>query len=232
MSVREWLEERKDVTFRDFNAKLIPNLEKSVFVGVKTPELKAFAKEFYRRGDYGGFLRALPHGTFEENQIHGFLLGQMTDFETAMAELERFLPFVDNWATCDQLILKCIAKDPERVLCRVDLWLSSPHPYTVRFGMGILMRYFLDTRFLPEYLEKVANVSSEEYYINMMRAWYFATALAKQYEAVLPYFTARRLPLWVHNKALQKARESFRIPTEHKDFLKTLSVKKEDDRGF
>ncbi len=208
--------------FRDFNAKLIPNIEKGTVLGVKTPELKLLAKELIKNGEAEEFLARLPHQYFEENQIHAFLISEIKDWDKAIAELERFLPYVDNWATCDQMILKVIAKDPERILDKAEEWIHSDHVYTIRFGIGLLMRYFLDEGFREEYLEKVAAIKSEEYYVNMMSAWYFATALAKQYEATLPYFTDNRLDKWVHNKSISKARESYRVSNEHKEILKLL----------
>ncbi len=222
MDIQKQLFEMQDLAFRDFNAKLIPNIDKETVIGVRTPQLKVLAKALYKSGEHTPFLRYLPHQYFEENQLHAFILSQIPDFETAVLELERFLPYVDNWATCDQLVLKAIAKRPERMLDKIDLWLASDRVYTVRFAIGLLMRYFLDGRFSAEYLEKVAAVRSEEYYINMMIAWYFATVLAKQYDAALPYFQENRLSQWTHNKAIQKARESYRVTDAHKAELKEL----------
>ncbi len=222
MDIQKQLFELQDFAFRDFNAKLIPNIDKETVIGVRTPQLKALAKELYKSGEYALFLRSLPHKYFEENQLHAFIISLIPDFETAVFELERFLPYVDNWATCDQLVPKAIAKQPERMLGKIELWLASDRVYTVRFAIGLLMRYFLDGRFWAEYLEKVASVRSEEYYINMMIAWYFATALAKQYDAALPYFQKNRLSQWTHNKAIQKARESYRVTDAHKAELKEL----------
>ncbi len=222
MDIQKQLFELQDLAFRDFNAKLIPNIDRKTVIGVRTPQLKVLAKELYKSGEYAPFLRALPHQYFEENQLHAFILSQIPDFETATDELERFLPYVDNWATCDQLVLKAIAKRPERMLDKIEVWLASDRVYTVRFAIGLLMRYFLDGRFSAEYLEKVAAVRSDEYYINMMIAWYFATALAKQYDAALPYFQEKCLSQWTHNKAIQKARESYRVTDAHKAELKGL----------
>ena len=169
-------------------------------------------------------MAALPHEYYEENNLHAALIGHIRDFDACMAELERFLPFVDNWATCDMMNPKALAKDKAALLERIRLWLQSSHTYTVRFGMGMLMRYFLEEDFREEYLALVASVQSEEYYIRMMQAWYFATALAKQYEAAVTYLEQRRLGAWVHNKTIQKARESFRVSQEQKEYLKSLKV--------
>ncbi len=211
-----------DEPFRDFNAKLIPTVQKDRVIGVKTPALKLLAKDIFKSGEYKEFLRSLPHKYFEENQLHAFIISEISDFEAAAFELEAFLTFIDNWATCDQLIVKVFAKYPERLINRIDLWLKSSHTYTIRYAIGLLMRHFLDERFCIEYSDRVAHIISDEYYVNMMSAWYFATALAKQYEKILPYFTESRLPVWVHNKAIQKAQESYRVSEEHKAFLRTL----------
>ncbi len=212
----------RDLIFRDFNAKLIPNIDNEAFIGVKTPQLRQFAKEIYKNGEYKDFITALPHKYFEENQLHAFIISQIADFDMAIFELERFLPYVDNWATCDQLIMKAIAKNPEKILDKIDLWLENDKTYTVRFAIGLLMRYFLNERFDKKYLQKVSAVKSDEYYINMMIAWYFATALAKQWEDSIKYIEEKRLDTWVHNKTIQKANESLRITEKHKTFLKEL----------
>ncbi len=211
-----------DEKFRDFNAKLIPSVDKSRVIGVKTPELRSLAKELIKSGEADGFLRRLPHGYFEEDQLHAFILSEIRDIDTAIAEVERFLPYIDNWATCDQLIVKAFAKAPECLLKKLDEWLASGHTYTVRFAVGLLMRYFLDDRFEEKYLDRVAAIVSDEYYVNMMLAWYFATAAAKQYASVYPYFAEHRLPKWVHNKAIGKSCESFRVTDAHKSELRKL----------
>ncbi len=225
MDIEKRLFELKDLKFRDFNAKLIPNLDKDTMIGVKTPQLKQLAKALYKSGDHTEFIRSLPHKYFEENQLHAFIISQITDFDIAIYELERFLPYIDNWATCDQLVLKAIAKDPKRILNKIDLWLASEKLYTIRFAIGLLLRYFLDERFDEKYLDKAAAVRSGEYYINMMIAWYFATALAKQWEDSVKYIEEKKLNTWVHNKTIQKARESLRITNEQKEYLKGLKIK-------
>ena len=209
-------------TFRAFNAKLMPGTDIDRVIGVKTPELKALAKEFGKRPDIGDFLQDLPHRYFEEKQLHAFLIAGTRDFDTCMAETERFLPHIDNWATCDQLSPKVFQKRSRDLLPHVEEWIGSGRTFTVRFGVLCLMRYFLDADFAPEYPDRVADIRSGEYYVNMMRAWYFATALAKQYETITPYLENHRLDVWTHNKTIQKARESYRITPEQKDYLKTL----------
>ncbi len=221
--IRARLFSLSDEKFRDFNAKLIPNIDKSTVIGVKTPELRKLAKALMKSGEADGFLRRLPHEYFEENQLHAFIISEIRDFDAALSEVERFLPYVDNWATCDQLIVKAFAKAPERLLPKLDEWIASGRTYTVRFAVGLLMRYFLDERFDERYLARVAKIESDEYYVNMMSAWYFATAAAKQYAAVYPYFSEYSLPTWVHNKAIQKSRESFRVTDEHKAELGKLT---------
>ncbi len=222
--IRKRLFSLADKPFRDFNAGLIPNIDKDAFIGVKTPALKSLARELVKSGEAQDFLLALPHEYFEENQLHAFIISELRDYALAMRELERFLPYIDNWATCDQLIIKAFSKCPERLVPQIDLWLESGHTYTVRFAVGLLMRYFLNERFDTEYSDRVAGLKSDEYYVNMMSAWYFATALAKHYDSVLPYFKEKKLPIWVHNKAIQKARESYRVSPEHKSELLKLKI--------
>lgn len=211
-----------DEPFGDFQAKLIPTLERGRVIGVRTPALRALAKELYGSAEAERFMRELPHEYFEENNLHGFLIALIKDYDRCLAELERFLPYIDNWAVCDQLSPRCFKKRPAGLEDRAKDWIASGKTYTVRFGVGVLMNHYLDEGFSPEYPELVAGIRSEEYYVNMMAAWYFATAIAKRYEAVLPYFEGARLPLWTHNKAIQKAIESYRVSDEHKAYLRTL----------
>lgn len=222
--IREELFRRQDGKYRDFQIKLIPTVAPDTVIGVRTPELRALAKQMIKREDIGDFLEVLPHDYFDENQLHGFLISEIRDFEKCMAEVERFLPYVDNWATCDQLSPKVFKKRRQEVLLHIREWVASGSPYMVRFGVGMLMQHFLDQDFEMEYAELVAGIRSEEYYVNMMTAWYFATALAKQYERVLPFLEERRLDAWTHNKAIQKAAESYRITEEQKRYLKMLKV--------
>ena len=223
--IRETLFSLRDAEFAAFTAKTLPTLDPQTVIGVRTPALKQLAKQLARQADTEEFLRALPHGYFEENQLHAFLLAEEKDFDRCIAAAEAFLPYIDNWATCDQFSPKVFAKHAEALLPRIRRWLQSPHTYTVRYAVGMLMRYFLDERFSPEYPELVGAIRSEEYYINMMCAWYFATALSKQYDSVIGWITENRLPVWVHNKTIRKAVESYRITPEQKAFLRTLGRK-------
>lgn len=212
----------QDEKYRDFQRRLIPNIVSEAIIGVRTPDLRRLAKELDEKET---FLDTLPHRYFEENQVHDFLLERETDFDTALSRVESFLPYIDNWATCDQLIPKAFKKHRQELLPAIRRWLSSDHTYTIRFGMKMLMDHFLDEDFDPVYLEWVAGVRREDYYVKMMAAWYFATALAKQYDAALPFITEGRLEAWTHNKAIQKAVESYRIPPEQKELLKSYRVK-------
>lgn len=227
--IRQRLLELQDLAYRDFNSKLIPNVDPDRQIGIRTPALRAYAKELSRRPleELDGFFRALPHFYYEENNLHGFLLEGIGDYDQCMERLEEFLPYVDNWATCDTMAPKVFRKHRQELLGRIREWLTSEHTYTVRYGVGMLMREFLDEDFKPEYLELVAGIRSQEYYVNMMIAWYFATALAKQWEAAIPYIQEGRLEPWCHNKTIQKAVESYRITAEQKKYLRTLRKKNE-----
>ena len=224
--IREKLYDRQDLKYRDFQAKLIPGMEPEKMIGVRTPDLRKIAKQMAKREDIGEFLENLPHEFFDENQAHAFVISELKDYGRCVHEVERFLPFVDNWATCDQMSPKVFKKHRPELLDSIKEWIRSEHTYTVRFAVGMLMQHYLDEDFDPAYPEMVAEVQSEEYYIRMMIAWYFATALAKQYEAVLPYIEERRLEPWTHNKTIQKAVESYRITQEQKEYLKSLKVRK------
>ena len=215
----------QDLSYRDFHAKLMPTVDKARVIGVRTPKLRAFAKEFGKTEEAKEFLKVLPHQYYEENNLHGLLIEQIKDYPTLIRELNRFLPCIDNWATCDLLTVRVVKKHLDTFTEEVERWLASDHTYTIRFGIGMLMRYFLEEHFSLEYPEKVAKIRSEEYYVNMMRAWYFATALAKQYEAIFPFLEEKRLDAWTHNKTIQKAIESYRITQEQKVYLRTLRIK-------
>lgn len=225
--IKKELYSLQDVDYRDFQSGLIPNVEKDYFIGVRTPELRKLAKVMAKREDIDEFLLELPHSTFDENQLHAFIISEIKDYDKCISEIEQFLPYVDNWATCDQMSPKVFKKNRDLLLSRIKVWIKSDKTYTVRFAIGMLMSHFLDEDFDESYLLMVAEVRSEEYYINMMIAWYFATALAKQYEAALPYIQERRLDAWTHNKAIQKSVESRRITEDQKEYLKGLKVKKE-----
>ncbi len=225
MTVLQRLESLADSGYREFSAKLIPNVNISSIIGVRTPELKALAKELYGTKEAETFLKKLPHKYFEENQLHAFLINREKSFEKCLGLLEKFLPYIDNWATCDQLAAPALAKNPAELEKHIYRWIDSGETYTVRYGAGALMRFYLDKNFRPEYPEKVASVKSDEYYVNMMLAWYFATALAKRWEECIGYIENKKLPVRVHNKAIQKSVESNRIPPERKEYLKTLKIR-------
>ena len=222
--IRQSLFDLQDIKYRDFQAKLIPGTDTETMIGVRTPELRKLAKQMLKREEIGEFLQDLPHRYFDENQLHAFIISGIREYGKCMEELERFLPYVDNWATCDQMSPVVFKKHKQELLSGIREWIRSEHTYTVRFGIGMLMQHFLDDDFDPAYPELVAGVRSEEYYVNMTIAWYFATALAKQYDAVLPYLEGRRLDPWVHNKTIQKAVESYRISDEQKEYLRSLKV--------
>ncbi|MBQ7615438.1 MAG: DNA alkylation repair protein [Butyrivibrio sp.] len=224
--IKDRLYELQDVKYREFQSNIIPTVKPEAIIGVRTPELRKYAKELLKREDVYEFLSDLPHSSFDENQLHAFILSGMKDYEKCMEQVELFLPYVDNWATCDQMSSKVFKKHRKELLERVKKWLKSDKTYTIRFGVGMLMEHFLDEDFSLEYPDMVAELRSEEYYVNMMIAWYFATALAKQYDAILPYIQDRRLSDWTHNKTIQKAIESYRITDEQKAYLRTLKVKK------
>jgi len=216
----------QDVPYRDFQAKLMPTLSPDAMIGVRTPALKKLAKEYVKNDGISLFLQDLPHRYFDEDQLHAFLISEIRDYGACIEETERFLPYINNWATCDQLSPKVFKKHKPELLANIRRWLASGQTYIVRFAEGMLMQHYLDEDFDPAFPEMIAGIRSEEYYINMMTAWYFATALAKQYDVVLPYLEERRLDPWTHNKAIQKAVESLRITPEQKAYLRTLRVKK------
>ena len=208
--------------YREFSAKLMPTAEKETVIGIRVPVLRKYAKSLE---DYDDFLNQLPHRYFEENNLHAFLIERERDFDCCIEKLEAFLPYVDNWATCDGMKPKALKKEPRKLLLHIKKWITSGKTYTVRYAINLLMSYYLDEQFQPEFLTMVCDVHSDEYYINMMRAWYFATALAKQYEATLPYLQNHLLDEWTHNKTIQKAIESYRICDGQKCDLRTLRRK-------
>jgi len=220
--VQEKLFEMQDLTYRDFQCRLMPTVNPETVIGVRTPDLRKLAREVSKMPDVEDFLKALPHKYYEENNIHAFLIETIKDYDKAVAALDAFLPYVDNWATCDQMKPKVFKKHLPELLEKAKEWIKSDHTYTIRFGIEMLMNFYLDDHFDKEYLRLVADIRSEEYYVNMMIAWYFATALAKQHEATLPYIEQRCLDNWTHNKAIQKAIESYRITDEQKSYLRTL----------
>ena len=225
-NVQKRLFEMQDTGYRDFHARLIPTVKKEKIIGIRTPILRKFAKEFGKTEESEMFLKALPHKYYEENNLHVLLIEQIRDYDKCLEELERFLPHIDNWATCDLLALHMMKKHRDIFIREVYRWMGSDKLYTIRFGISMLMRHYLDEGFKPEYPEKVAAICSEEYYVNMMRAWYFATALSKHYEKILPFLEEQRMDIWTHNKTIQKSIESYRITKEQKDYLRTLRIKK------
>ena len=213
-----------DPGYRDFHAKLMPTISKETIIGVRTPALRNYAKHVE---DAEIFLSDLPHAYYEENNLHGFLIEREKDFDTCISKIDAFLPYVDNWATCDLMSPKVFRKNRTELLEHCKRWMAEKETYTIRFGMETLMTHFLDEDFKPEYLDMVASVHSREYYVNMMIAWFFATALAKQYKATLPFLEEQKLEVWTHNKTIQKAIESYRVKEEQKEYLRTLKRKKD-----
>ena len=224
--IRNELFDMQDIKYREFQAKLMPTVDPEKMIGVRTPELRKYAKQVIKSGGAAEFINELPHEYFDENQLHAFIISEMKDYEKCIAEVNRFLPYVDNWATCDQLSPKVFKKHKEELLREIRKWINSEEVYTIRFGIGMLMQHFLDEDFKAEYPEMVAGVKSEEYYVNMMIAWYFATALAKQYDEVISFIQNNRMDKWTHNKAIQKSVESNRISPEQKEYLKSLKQKR------
>ena len=212
----------QDKKNRDFQAKLIPDADTEHFLGIRTPELRAYAKELVKAGETEQFLSELPHRYFDEDQLHAFIISESKDIGYALEQTEKFLPYVDNWATCDQLRPKAFSKHKDVLINKIKEWIASDKTYTIRFGIGMPMCHFLGEDLRNEYMDWAADVKSEEYYVNMMIAWYFATALAKNYDTAVKYLENERLSPWVHNKTIQKARESFRVTPEHKEYLNTL----------
>lgn len=220
--IRAELFRLQDEQYCAFQRALMPTVPKEKVIGVRVPALRKLAKRLAGTPRAEAFLQELPHFYYEENNLHAFLVEAIRDYSEALRATEKFLPYIDNWATCDCFCPKVFAKHKKELLVPIRRWLDSGDAYTVRYGMEMLMRYYLDDAFRPEYLKWVADVRSTEYYINMMRAWYFATALAKQPDAALPWLTEKRLDLWTHNKAIQKAVESRRIPPGMKQLLRGL----------
>ena len=224
--IADLLFSKQDIKYRDFQAPLFPNIEKERMIGVRTPELKKLAKELYGSETADQFIETLPHYYFDENQLHAFLISLIKDYQTCLREVERFLPYVDNWGTCDQLSPKAFSKHKDELIVDIKRWIKSKHVYTVRFAVGMLLGLYLDDSFKEEYLELVGQIKSEEYYINMMIAWFFATALAKQWDATIKYIENKSLSPWVHNKTIQKSVESYRITPKQKEYLKSLKITK------
>ena len=226
--ITEQLITMKDEVYKNFHGKLMPTINPDSIFGVRVTLLRKFSNQLNKnlsKEEIERFMKELPHRYYEENNIHAFLIEKINDYDECIAALDNFLPFVDNWATCDMMNPKIFKKNIQKLFDKIEEWMSSSHVYTIRFGIGMLMRFYLDDNFSTQYLDMVANIVSDEYYVNMMKAWFFATALAKQYEATLPYIQQSRLDIWSHNKAIQKAIESFRVPKEHKDELRSYKRK-------
>ena len=226
--IQKELFEKQDLKYKAFQSKLIPTVDAVKVIGVRTPDLRAIAKKFASHPEIEKFLSTLPHEYYDENQVHAFVLSLIKDYDECVSHIDKFLPFVDNWATCDQMRPKVFAKKQYRkpLLNDVERWINAPttNVYTVRFGIETLMSFFLDDDFNPKFLKWVSKIRSEEYYLNMMVAWFFATALAKQYEATIPFIEKHRLDIWTHNKTIQKAIESYRITEDQKSNLRTLKI--------
>ena len=222
--VQDTLFSLQDNKYRDFQAKLIPTVPQENIIGVRTPALRQLARKIYQAGQAESFMSALPHRYFEEDQLHAFIISLLPDYEQCAAAVGVFLPYVDNWATCDQMSPKVFRKHRQELAAQIKEWLAAEHVYGRRFAIKMLMDHFLDEDFSPAYMELVAELRSNEYYINMMIAWYFATALAKQPEAAMPFIEGKRLADWTHNKAIQKACESRRISPEMKAALRKLKI--------
>ena len=220
--IREKLFSLADDKYKAFHSKLMPTVDPGKVIGVRTPALRTFAKELHKLGEYDSFISDLPHKYYEEDNLHALLIDKIKDFHECVSALERLLPFIDNWATCDMLRPKALKTQPDKLLVYIRKWLKSDEVYTVRYAIGCLCSFYLDDNFSPEHLSMVAEIRSDEYYINMMIAWYFATALAKEYESTIVYLQDRKLPEWVHRKTIQKAIESYRISDETKTYLRSL----------
>ena len=224
MDIINKLYDMQDKKYLDFQSKLIPNIDKDSIIGVRSPDLKKIAKDMYKSDTYKLFLDELPHKYFEENQLHSFIISEIKDYNDCVILINKFLPYVDNWATCDQLNPKCLKKDLDNLIIEIKKWIKSSDTYTIRFGIITLMRYFLDDKFDKSYLKLVSNIKSSEYYVNMMISWFFATALAKQYDSTIYIIENKILDDWIHNKTIQKCIESNRISLNKKEYLKSMKV--------
>ena len=218
--IQRELFELQDMAYRDFHSRLMPDIDKETVIGIRVPMLRKYAKSIAGTELSEKFIKELPHRYYEENNLHMMLITGIKDYARCLTEIERFLPYIDNWATCDFPAPKCFEDHKEELLPVIKRWIASSETYTIRYGIGMLMRLYLDENFDPEYVRLVVGVKSDEYYVNMMIAWYMATALAKQWDAVIPYIEEHRMSDWVHRKTIQKAVESYRITDEQKKYLK------------
>ncbi|MBR6800314.1 MAG: DNA alkylation repair protein [Eubacteriaceae bacterium] len=222
MNITDELRKNSDISYRDFQSSLIPNVAKETFIGVRTPIIRDMAKRLVKNNTHTEFLNALPHEYYDENMLHGAIISEMKDFEEVMSGLEKFLPYVDNWAVCDMINPKVLGKNKEKLLPAIRRYISSSHTYTIRFGIRMLMVHFLGSEYKKEYSDMVAEIRSEEYYVNMMIAWYFQSAVVKNYDDIIPYFQNNTLPTRTHNKAIQKCVESLKVEMSTKEYLKSL----------
>ena len=221
-NIKEELFKLQDKKYRDLLVKLVPNVSCDTIIGVRTPDLRNYAKKLVKDNNYVSFLENLPHQYFDENQLHAFIISELKSYDECMSFVNIFLPYINNWATSDQMSPKIFKKYPDRLLKEIKKWIKSKETYTIRFGIGMLMQYFLNDNFKVEYLKWVSHIKSKEYYVNMMIAWFFATALAKQYDSTLPFIENKELDIWTHNKTISKAIESFRVSKEQKEYLRSL----------
>lgn len=222
MNIKEELLALQDISYADFQAKLTPNISRDLFIGVRVPEARKLAKRIIGEPETSKFLRDLPHKYYDENILHGLLISEMKDYDACIEAVDEFLPYVDNWAVCDIMSPKIFKKNKKALLEKIKEWSKSEEEYTCRFGLEMLMSHFLDDDFKPEYLEIPLSVNSEDYYVQMMIAWFFATALANQWDETIKYMEDQRLDTWTHNETIQKARESKRITPKQKEYLKSL----------
>ena len=225
MDIKKRLFALSDSTYRDFHSRLMPNVEKEKIVGVKIPDIRVLAKEILSTPDSCEFMSTLPHDYYEENNLHALLIAEIKDFDECIHALETFLPYLDNWATCDSLRPVSFKFNTGRLLTHIYNWLESDKPYTVRFGIEMLMVHYLDDNFDEKHLYTVSKIKSDDYYVKMMVSWYFATALAKQYESTVPFISTFKLDPWIHNKTIQKACESYRVSLERKEYLRGFRIK-------
>lgn len=223
--IQKKLFELQDLNYRDFHSKLMPTVSKEKIIGVRVPQLRKLAKEINKSDLKADFLNTLPHNYYEEDNLHAFLIEQISDFDECISALDNFLLFIDNWATCDMMTPKVLGKNPEKLYEKIVEWSKSSHTYTVRFAVVTLMKFFMNERLDKKHLKLVSSIKADEYYINMAIAWYFATALSSNWDLVIPYIENQKLDKWIHNKTIQKAIESYRITPEQKTYLKTLKTK-------
>lgn len=222
--IRAELLSLQDLEYKNFHSKLMPTVNPEAIIGIRMPILRKYAKSLAKTADADEFLTILPHKYYEENNLHSLLIEPIKDYDKAISLTDEFLPYIDNWATCDLMSPKIFARHTDELFIKINEWINSEQAYTVRYGIGMLMRYFLDEKFEENHLELASKIISNEYYINMMIAWYFATALAKQYSSAIKFIEQKKLTPWVHNKTIQKAIESFRVSPEHKAYLRTLRL--------